>query len=213
MKNYLRYPLDIQLFAEGEGEGTGGSSTNAAGAAQQTISAPQVDYEKLADVVSKRTSGTEDKVLQGYFKQQGLTPEEASAAISQYKQAQTAKQTEEAQRIQQMQQENEQLKSQIQNGEIDQTITKLAQSEGVAAEKLPFILKLIERKGLISKEGKIQDDKAKAALKVVLDAFPDFKGSAAAAGVRPLVGGTGGSGTQAAEVDAQLDAIFGISKK
>ncbi len=213
MKNKLRFPSNIQCFAEG-GNGDGaGDSSGAAGVASQTTTAPQIDYEKLAGVVSKRAAGTEDKVLQGYFKQQGLTSEQAIEAINQYKLAQTTKQQEEAQRIQKMQQENEQLKAQIQNSMIDQTMTTLAQSEGVAAEKLPFVLKLIERKDLMGKDGKIADDKAKAALKTVLDAFPDFKGSTSASGVHPLVGGTGGSGAQGSATDAQLDAIFGISKQ
>ena len=109
MRNYLRYPLNIQLFAEDGSGGEGGDTGAQAGA--QVTATQQIDYDKLAEVVSKRSAGTEDKVLQGYFKQQGLTPEQASEAMNQYKQAQATKQQEEAQRIQTMQQENAQLKN------------------------------------------------------------------------------------------------------
>ena len=69
-------------------------------------------------------------MLQGYFKQQGLTPEQASEAMNQYKQAQATKQQEEAQRIQTMQQENAQLKAQILNSQIDAKVAELAGTLG-----------------------------------------------------------------------------------
>ena len=78
MKKFLRFPLNIQTFADGEGDNGAQQSTS------QMSNAPQIDYEKLAEVVSKRSAGTEDKVLQGYFKQQGLTQEDAAQAISEY---------------------------------------------------------------------------------------------------------------------------------
>lgn len=124
MRNYLRYPLNIQLFAENGSNGEGGNAGAQAGA--QGTATQQIDYDKLAEVVSKRSAGTEDKVLQGYFKQQGLTPEQASEAMNQYKQAQATKQQEEAQRIQTMQQENAQLKAQILNSQIDAKVAELA---------------------------------------------------------------------------------------
>ena len=68
----LLFSLDIQLFAEGDGAGTGGEGGEGSGSstagASGTQSTAQIDYEQLADVISRRTSGTEDKVLQGYFR-------------------------------------------------------------------------------------------------------------------------------------------------
>ncbi len=213
----LLFSLDIQLFAEGDGAGTGGaggegsgSSTAGASGTQSTV---QIDYEQLADVISRRTSGTEDKVLQGYFKQQGLSSEQAAEAIRQYKESQKQKRDDEVNRVRNMEQENARLKLQIQNADIDKEITTLATKEGVSAEKLPFLLKMVERGGIIDQEGKLQSDKAKAALETVLKAFPEFKGSASGSGIQPLVGGNGGSGNGGASAtDAALDAIFGIKK-
>ena len=83
--NKFLFSLDIQLFAEGDGAGTGGAGGEGSGSstagASGTQSTAQIDYEQLADVISRRTSGTEDKVLQGYFKQQGLSNEQAAEAI------------------------------------------------------------------------------------------------------------------------------------
>lgn len=213
----LLFSLDIQLFAEGDGAGTGGEGGEGSGSstagASGTQSTAQIDYEQLADVISRRTSGTEDKVLQGYFKQQGLSSEQAAEAIRQYKESQKQKRDDEVNRVRNMEQENARLKLQIQNADIDKEITTIATKEGVSAEKLPFLLKMVEREGIIDQEGKLQSDKAKEALETVLKAFPEFKGSASGSGIQPLVGGHGGSGNGGASAtDAALDAIFGIKK-
>lgn len=217
MKKFL-YPLDIQLFAEDGGAGTKGStggegsggSGSAGASGGQTGSS--IDYEQLADVISRRTSGTEDKVLQGYFKQQGLSSEQAAEAIRQYKESQKQKHDDEVNRVRTIEQENAQLKLQIQNADIDKEITSLASKEGVSAEKMPFLLKMVERNGIIGQDGKLQSDKAKEAFEAVMKAFPEFKGSSSGSGVQPLVGGNGGGNSGASATDAALDAVFGIKK-
>ena len=218
MKKFL-YPLDIQFFAEDGGagsngstggEGSGGSGSAGASGGQTGSS---IDYEQLADVISRRTSGTEDKVLQGYFKQQGLSSDQAAEAIRQYKESQKQKRDDEANRVRNMEQENARLKLQIQNADIDKEITSLAAKEGVSAEKMPFLLKMVERDGIIGQDGKLQSDKAKEALEAVLKAFPEFKGSSSGSGTQPLVGGNGGGGHGSdSATDAALDAIFGIKR-
>ena len=170
----------------------------------------QIDYDKLAEVVSKRSAGTEDKVLQGYFKQQGLTPEQASEAMNQYKQAQVTKQQEEAQRIQTMQQENAQLKAQILNSQIDAKVAELAGTLGVQAEKVPFLSKLVDRAK--EEDGTLNDDNIKTAIETVLKAFPDFKSTTQAGGFQQIGGGNQGTAGGNGVVD-QLDNIFGVKKK
>lgn len=210
MRNYLKYPLNIQLFAEDGSGGEGGDTGAQAGA--QVTATQQIDYDKLAEVVSKRSAGTEDKVLQGYFKQQGLTPEQASEAMNQYKQAQATKQQEEAQRIQTMQQENAQLKAQILNSQIDAKVAELAGTLGVQVEKLPFLSKLVDRSKAAKEDGTLNEDNIKTAIETVLKAFPDFKSTTQAGGFQQIGGGNqGGAGGNG--VDDQLDSIFGVKKK
>lgn len=210
MRNYLRYPLNIQLFAEDGSGGEGGDTGAQAGA--QVTATQQIDYDKLAEVVSKRSAGTEDKVLQGYFKQQGLTPEQASEAMNQYKQAQATKQQEEAQRIQTMQQENAQLKAQILNSQIDAKVAELAGTLGVQVEKLPFLSKLVDRSKAAKEDGTLNEDNIRTAIETVLKAFPDFKSTTQAGGFQQIGGGNqGGAGGNG--VDDQLDSIFGVKKK
>lgn len=210
MNENLRYPLDIQLFAEGGSGGEGGDTGTQAGT--QVTSTQQIDYDKLAEVVSRRSAGTEDKVLQGYFKQQGLSAEQATEAINQYKQAQATKRQEEAQRIQTMQQENAQLKAQIMNSRIDAKVAEMAGTLGVQAEKLPFLSKLVDRTNVAKEDGTLNDDNIKAAIETVLKAFPDFKSTTQAGGFQQIGGGNqGGAGGNG--VDDQLNNIFGVKKK
>lgn len=202
MTNVLRFPLDIQHFAEGDGGDPTPSPTPAT---------PTIDYDKLADVVSKRSSGTEDKVLQGYFKSQGLTPEQASEAMNVYKQTQATKQQEEAQKIQNIQNENAQLKAQIQNAQVDTTITEQASALGVQADKMPFLHKIVDREKALNEDGTVNVDNIKKSIEDTLKAFPDFKTTSQAGGFQQIgapAGGNGGNG-----VEDQLDAIFGIKKK
>jgi hypothetical protein len=210
MNENLKYPLDIQLFAEGGSGGEGGNTGTQAGA--QVTATQQIDYDKLAEVVSKRAAGTEDKVLQGYFKQQGLSAEQATEAINQYKLAQATKQQEEAQRIQSMKQENEKLKTQILNSQIDTKVAELASTLGVQIDKVPFLNKLVDRSNATKEDGTLNDENIKAAIETVLKAFPDFKSTTQVGGFQQIGGGNqGGAGGNG--VDDQLDGIFGVKKK
>lgn len=205
MKKFLKFPLDIQTFAESGGDNEAQQSTS------QMSDTPQIDYDKLAEVVSKRSAGTEDKVLQGYFKQQGLTQEEAAQAISEYKQAQTTKQQEEQNRIANMEAENKNLKVQILNADIDKKVAELAGSMGLQSEKVPFLCKLIDRANATGNDGKLMDDNIKAAIEEVVKAFPDFKSTTQSGGFQQIGGGSQGDG--GSSVDDTLDAIFGVTKK
>ena len=105
--------------------------------------ATTIDYDNIADIVSKRSSSTEDSVLKGYFKQQGLDEKQMGEAIASYKQAQVAKQQEEAQRISNLQKENERMNAQLLNSQIDTKASEMAGGLGVDPAKQPCLLKLI----------------------------------------------------------------------
>ncbi len=205
MKKNLRFPLNIQTFAEGEGDG--GSQQSAA----QNSDTASVDYDKLAEVVSKRSAGTEDKVLQGYFKQQGLTPDQANEAIGQYKQAQINKQQAEQERISNMELENKNLKAQILNAEIDKKVAELAGTMGLQTEKVPFLCKLIDRTNATGNDGKLIDDNIKTAVETVVKAFPDFKSTQQSGGFQQI--GSTQQGSSGGSVEDTLDSIFGVNKK
>lgn len=64
----------------------------------QPTNAP-IDYEKLASIVSGKQTATEESVLKGYFKQQGLSGDEMKQAIATFKE-QKAKNTPDVAKLQ-----------------------------------------------------------------------------------------------------------------
>lgn len=107
--------------------------------------------------------------------------------------------------------ENQQLKAQILNSNIDSKLTSLAAKEGVQAEKIPFLLKLADRTGIANDKGEIDEAKAKSSLEAVLKAFPDFKATSQNNNGFQQIGSPAGNNGDS--IDDKLDAIFGIKKK
>lgn len=121
MKNLLKFPLNLQLFAEGGGDGgTGGESGAQDGTQTQQ---PQIDYEKIAEAISKRTKNTTDNVLVGYLKQQGLTGEELNQAVNAFKNQKAQAESQKQQEFETYKTENAQLKAQILNSNIESKLT------------------------------------------------------------------------------------------
>lgn len=210
MKNLLlKFPLHLQLFAE-PGDG-GGAGSEPAGQ-QNTDQQLQIDYSKIEEIVNKRSSKTQDNVLKGYLKQQGLTGEELDQAVITYKQQKETAKQQAIQDQENMKLENERLKAQILNSNIDSKLSTLAAAEGVSADKIPFLAKLIDRKGLSDDKGNVLEDKVKEAMGAVIKAFPDFKNNVQNNNGFEQIGG-GGSQQQTNSVDEKLDAIFGVNKK
>lgn len=212
MKTFLKYPLNIQLFAEGGDNGAGGGTGGDPGAHGDTTTF-QIDYDKIAEAISKRTAGAETNLLRGYLKQQGLTGEELNQAVNSFKQQKATAQQNAIQEHENMKLENQKLKAQIINSNIDSKLTSLAVKEGIANDKIPFLAKLISRDGLTDDKGNIIDDKVKEAMNTVIKAFPDFKGNAQQNNNGFQQIGGGGSQQSPSTVDDQLDAIFGVKNK
>lgn len=83
-----RILLNLQLFAEDPLPAN--SPSNPPEPANNPPVAPEIDYDKLASIVQGKQSATEDSVLRGYFKQQGLSKEDADRAIADFKEKQKA---------------------------------------------------------------------------------------------------------------------------
>ena len=135
---------NLQLFAEpGAGEGADGGGNEPGAQVQQ----PQIDYEKMAEAIDKRTSQTTDNLLKGYLKQQGLTGEELNKAVNSFKQQKAQEETQKAQEHEQDKLRIKELEAQILNSNIDTTLSTLAAAEGISPDKVPFLAKLIDRDG------------------------------------------------------------------
>ena len=211
MKEVLKYPLHIQFFADDGAQpnnGDGNDNNGASPSAQGANSSVSIDYDKIADVLDKRGSQAQYAALKGYLKEQGVSADEMDKAIKEFKDKKEAdKQSKEKEQAD-MLAENQRLKLQIQNIEIDKKISELA--EGVSAEKLPFLIKVIDKKDMIKQDGSIDDEKVKSAIEEVLKAFPEFKSSQQSNSGFQQIGAKSGD---KAGIQDLLDQAFGIKKK
>ena len=200
------FKLNLQLFAE---PGEGDSGGNEPGAQGGNV---QIDYGKIEEIVNKRSSQTQDSVLKGYLKQQGLSGEELDQAVANYKNQKQQDAIRAKQEQENMKLENQKLKEQILNSNIDSKLASLAATEGINADKIPFLSKLIDRNGLADDKGNVLEDKVKEAMNAVVKAFPDFKGNNQQNdnGFQQI--GSGGSDQNTNSVEDRLDAIFGVKK-
>ena len=211
MKEVLKYPLHIQFFADDGAQpnaGDGNDNNGASPSAQGANSSVSIDYDKIADVLDKRGSQAQYAALKGYLKEQGVSADEMAKAIKEFKDKKEAdKQSKEKEQAD-MLAENQRLKLQIQNIEIDKKISELA--EGVSAEKLPFLIKVIDKKDMIKQDGSIDDEKVKSAIEEVLKAFPEFKSTQQSNSGFQQIGAKSGD---KAGIQDLLDQAFGIKKK
>lgn len=205
------FKLNLQLFAEpeeGGGDGNNGGDPGVQGSNQQL----SIDYGKIEEIINKRSSKTQDNVLVGYLKQQGLSGEELDQAVANFKQQKQQAAIKAQEEQENMRIENQKLKAQILNSNIDSKLASLATAEGVKADKIPFLAKLIEREGLSDEQGNVLEDKVKEAMNNVIKAFPDFKGTEQHNNGFQQIG-SGGNNQNTNSIDEKLDAIFGVKRK
>ena len=211
MKEVLKYPLHIQFFADDGAQpntGDGNDNNGASPSAQGANPSVSIDYDKIADVLDKRGSQAQYAALKGYLTEQGVSADEMDKAIKEFKDKKEAdKQSKEKEQAD-MLAENQRLKLQIQNIKIDKKISELA--EGVSAEKLPFLIKVIDKKDMIKQDGSIDDEKVKSAIEEVLKAFPEFKSTQQSNSGFQQIGAKSGD---KAGIQDLLDQAFGIKKK
>lgn len=207
----FKYPLNIQLFAEG---GDGGAGEGTPPASSGTSTEVEIDYGKIADAISKRTSATEESALKGYLKTQGLTGEELNQAAELFKQQKAEKENQAALQAQTAIQENAALKAQILNMNIDSKMNELALAQGIDASKVPFLAKLVDKSKLSKEDGNLaEDDVFKTEIENIVKAFPEIKsgGSNEVQNGFQQIGAPGSNGITGG-VDEALNSIFGIGK-
>lgn len=206
MKHY--FPMNLQFFAEPGGDGAGGEGNQNGQQQNNNQPAQDFDYDKLASIIAGKQSVTEDTVLKNYFKQQGLSQDEVNQAISTFKE-QKAKNTPDVAGMQtqlaQSQQANQQL--QIQN-----VATLQAIKAGIAADTVPYVLKLADLSNAMGADGKVSEEEVKKAIDKVLEDVPALKPNTESSGGFK-VGAPGNNKNNNESQDEMLRNIFGIKKK
>lgn len=165
----------------------------------------QIDYEKLAGIVAGKQKATEDSVINGYLKQQGLSGDELKQAISAFKE-EKAKRTPD---VNALNQQIADANTRAINAEIKLQAMTMAGELGVSASKMPYLLKMADLSDVV-KDGNISEDKLKENLTKVLKDVPELK---------TTVDNTNGfkvgadGGTKPNTSQEELARIFGVKMK
>ena len=172
---------------------------------QPTPQPTQIDYDKLASILDGKQKATEDSVIKGYFKQQGLSEDEMKQAINTFKE-EKAKRTP---NIDLLNQQIADANTRAIQAEIKLQAMTMAGELGVSASKMPYLLKMADLSDVV-KDGNISEDKLKENLTKVLKDVPELK---------TTVDNTNGfkvgadGGTKPNTSQEELAKIFGVKMK
>lgn len=217
-------PMNLQLFAEGGA--TGGAGTGAGGGAGQSAAggqpadiagtspggqgggqgntAPGFDYDRLASLIQGKQNVAEDAVLKNYFKQQGLSQDEAKQAIAAFKAEKAKNQPD----VGALQGELAQAQKAAQDALLQSAATMAAVSLGLDQKAIPYVLRMADFGQAAGQDGKVNEEALKNALNKVLEDVPALKPQAQqASGFQ--IGAPGNGGQATADGDA-LKKAFGL---
>lgn len=202
-------PFNLQYFASdpaGRDGGQGNEPQNPTGGQSNTQQQGfSFDYEKLASIVNGKQTVTEDTVLKNYFKQQGLSQEEATQAMQQFKE-QKAKNTPDVEGIQT---QLTQAQALVQKEAVEKAAVLEAVTLGLDAKTIPYVLKMADFGDVIGQDGKVNNETLKNAINKVLEDVPQLKPTQEVQ--KGFQIGSGGNQQQNSQND-QLAGIFGNKK-
>lgn len=162
------------------------------------------DYEKLAQIITGRTSSAEDAALKGYFKQQGLSQQEVESAIAQYKQQKAANTPD----VGAMQTKLNAAQHQLTAAKVENSATMIAMELGLQPKTVPYVLKMADLTKTVKDDGTIDEEAVKNAINKVLEDVPALKPSNTGSNGFIQVGANG-KGDQTNNEDA-LKKAFGL---
>lgn len=173
-------------------------------------STTSIDYNKIADILDGRMKATEDSVLKGYFKDQGLTGEEMAQAIKAFKEDKASKTPD----INALNEQIAEANRRALNSELELRATGLAAELGVPSAKIPYLLKMADTDKSIN-DGKIDKSKLKTALEKVLEDVPELKEKSETqiGGIKVGLGSQGENNNNPDKLNSQLAHVFGVKTK
>lgn len=207
--------MNLQLFADpaggqqGEGGQQGSNQQGAGnqGSGSQGNQVPAIDYDRIQQMLTGTLAAKEDTALKAYFKQQGLSQQEAEQAIATFKAEKAKNQPD----VGAMQTQLTQAQATAQQAQIESAATLAAVALGISANTIPYVLKMADLSQAVGQDGKVNKDTITNALKKVLEDVPALKPQAGATGFFQ-VGASGSSGQQGSDLNDQLAAAFGNKK-
>ena len=159
-------------------EDTGNTQVTPQPQAQQTQqTTPQIDYGKIEAMINKGTQQKENAILKSFFEQQGMTEDEVKTAITTYKAEQGKKAEEQKTAYANMQAENEQLKAQILQSNINAKATDIGLDMGVDKNAVGYLIKMADLSKAVNEKNEISEEEIKNAFEEVLKNVPALKAS------------------------------------
>ena len=143
----------------------------------QQVTAPEIDYGKIEAMINKGTQQKENAILKSFFEQQGMTEDEVKTAISSYKAEQGKKVEEQKTAYANMQAENEQLKAQILQSNINAKATDIGLDMGVDKNAVGYLIKMADLSKAVNDKNEISEEAIKNAFEEVLKNVPALKAS------------------------------------
>lgn len=172
---------------------------------QNENNAPEIDDNKLADIISKGKEAKEDAILKSFYQQLGMSKEEVREAVKDYKEKQASKANEEKQNIENLRNELNSLKSTLKNERLNNTVNSISKELGLDEKALKAVKKLCDFDILTKDE--IDSAKIKETFVNTLREYPGLIGKVADEKI----------GTPKSQDDVmineKLDELFGITKK
>lgn len=158
----LKHTLDIQLFAEGDP------------IPPVVVTPPEIDYDKLAETISKRTSATEESALKGILKEQGVSKDEMGEAIRAYKESKETKSKVEQERIDKLVEENNNYKKEKLLESVTSEAKMIAKELNVRDDRFGKLMALCNSSKFMDENGKIDKDTIKKEFEAQLKDLPEF---------------------------------------
>lgn len=129
----MRKRMNLQLFEDGGGAGSGGQGGNAGsgGSGQGSTGGATYSYEQAEEIANARASKAERAALANYFRSQGMTEAEITTAISDFK----TKQQKQQPNVSQITQERDEALKKVSQYENEKILT----GKGVKTEDLDYV--------------------------------------------------------------------------
>ena len=176
--------------------------------------APQIDYDKIGEMLDGKLAKTEESFLKGYLKQQGLTGDELNEAINNFKQ-------EKASRVPDVNDLNQQImdyedalieaQSEALYAQVQLEAMMAASELGIDQATIPYVLKMADLSSVID-EGQVDLDTLKESLSQVLEDIPALR-VAPEEKVSGFKVGADRSGQDPNQLNTELAKIFLGNKK
>ena len=145
--------------------------------ATQQVTAPEIDYGKIEAMINKGSQQKENAILKSYFEQQGMTEDEVKSAVAEYRANKQKQADEQKNAYANMQAENEQLKAQILQSNINAKATDIGLDMGVDKNAVGYLIKMADLSKAVNEKNEISEEAIKNAFEEVLKDVPALKAS------------------------------------